>query len=284
MKARGFAVLALLAVGGGAAHGATCTALADASSGRLLRQEGACGERVTPASTFKIALSLMGYDSGYLSDEHLPALPFKPGYADWMPAWRATTDPTSWIKNSVVWYSQLLTEWLGRERLQHYVTAFGYGNADLRGDAGQDNGLTHAWLTSSLQISPLEQLAFLHRLIARQLPVSARAYDLTARLTLLEVLPGGWEVHGKTGNGFRQNADGSSERRLQVGWFVGWAVQGTRVVAFARCLTDETPQADSAAKRARESLLRELPALLATVPAAAQRNSSSSPTAAASSR
>jgi beta-lactamase class D len=284
MRPHGILALALLALGCSGARAATCTALADAVTGQVLRQDGRCDERVTPASTFKIALSLMGYDSGYLSDEHLPALPFKQGYADWMPSWRATTDPTSWIRNSVVWYSQLLTEWLGRGRLQHYVTAFGYGNADLGGDAGQDNGLTHAWLTSSLQISPLEQLAFLHRLIARQLPVSARAYDLTARLTLVGALPDGWEVHGKTGNGFRQNADGSSERRLQVGWFVGWAVQGTRVVAFARCLSDETPQQESAAKRARESLLRDLPALLARLPRGSQRNSSSSPADTASSR
>ena len=185
----------------------------------------------------------------------------------------------------MVWYSQLLTEWLGRERLQHYVTAFGYGNADLGGDAGQDNGLTHAWLTSSLQISPLEQLAFLHRLSARQLPVSARAYDLTARLTLVGALPDGWEVHGKTGNGFRQNADGSSERRLQVGWFVGWAVQGTRVVAFARCLT----RRDAAGKKVPRSAparacCATCPRCSRRLPRGSQRNSSSSPADTASSR
>jgi len=65
---------------------------------------------------------------------------------------------------------------------------------------------------------------------------------------------------------------------------VGWAVQGTRVVAFARCLSDETPQQESAAKRARESLLRDLPALLARLPRGSQRNSSSSPADTASSR
>ena len=86
----GLAALALLALGCSGAHAATCTALADATTGQLLRQEGPCGARVTPASTFKVALSLIGYDSGYLSDEHLPALPFKPGYADWIPSWRAT--------------------------------------------------------------------------------------------------------------------------------------------------------------------------------------------------
>jgi beta-lactamase class D len=247
-----------------AAHAQVCTALTDAITGKVLKQEGACEQRVTPASTFKIALALMGYDSGYLTDEHLPALPFKEGYADWIPSWRATTDPSSWIKNSVVWYSQLLTEWLGAQRLRHYVTVFAYGNQDLSGDRGQDNGLTRAWLTSSLQISPLEELEFLHRVLTRQLPVSARAYDMTGRITAVGTIEG-WEVHGKSGSGFRQGADGTPDRTRQVGWFVGWASRGTRVVAFARCLQDDTQESASAAKRARESLMQDLPGILAAL-------------------
>jgi beta-lactamase class D len=265
MSPRRHCAAALLALSCSAAADAqVCTAVADALTGRVLKQEGVCAERVTPASTFKIALALIGYDSGYLTDEHLPALPFKEGYADWIPSWRATTDPTSWIKNSVVWYSQLMTEWLGAERLHHYVSAFSYGNQDLSGDRGQDNGLTRAWLTSSLQISPLEELEFLHRLVTRQLAVSARAYDMTGRITLVGTVEG-WEVHGKSGNGFRQRADGTPDRTRQVGWFVGWASKGTHVIAFARCLQDETQESESAAKRARASLMQDLPRILAAV-------------------
>jgi beta-lactamase class D len=263
---RGVLLAAALALGGTLGTGAhaetTCTAVSDALSGKLLRHEGACEERITPASTFKIALSLMGYDAGYLSDEHLPALPFREGYADWVPSWRATTNPTSWIRNSVVWYSQRLTEWLGEERFRHYVEAFGYGNEDVSGDPGKSNGLSEAWLTSSLKISPLEQLQFLHKVVARQLPVSARAYDMTNRITAVGVLPNGWDVHGKTGNGSRRDADGSVDRTRQVGWFVGWASKGKRVLAFARCLQDEEPQSESAARRAREGMMRDLPGLL----------------------
>jgi beta-lactamase class D len=65
-----------------------CTEMADAASGKLLIHEGQCDERVTPASTFKIAISLMGYDSGILRNEHAPTLPFRKGYIDWNPAWR----------------------------------------------------------------------------------------------------------------------------------------------------------------------------------------------------
>jgi beta-lactamase class D len=244
------------------ADAATCTVLSDATTGKLLHQDGNCAERVTPASTFKIALALMGYDSGYLTDEHLPALPFHEGYVDYVPSWKATTDPTSWIRNSVVWYSQQLTEWLGEERFRHYVEAFHYGNADVSGDPGKHDGLTHSWLSSSLRISPLEQLEFLHKVVTRQLRVSAHAYDLTSRITAVAIMADGWEVHGKSGNGARVNADGTVDHTRQIGWFVGWASRDKRVLAFARCIQDEAPQPESAAKRAREGMLQDLPAIL----------------------
>lgn len=140
-----------------------CTTVADAATGKLLKVDGLCNQRVTPASTFKIAISLMGYDAGILSDEHAPALPFHQGYPDWILEWRSTTDPTRWIKNSVVWYSQQVTKSLGGGRFRRYMSAFDYGNQDVSGNPGKHDGLTYAWLSSSLKISPLEQLTFLAR-------------------------------------------------------------------------------------------------------------------------
>jgi beta-lactamase class D len=200
-----------------AAQTTICTAIAEAATGKVVKQEGTCDLRMTPASTFKIALSLMGHDAGYLTDEHLPALPFREGYADWDPSWRNTTDPTSWIKNSVV-----------------------------------------AWLSSSLKISPLEQLAFLEKIVNRQLPVSARAIEMTSRITSLGTLPNGWEVHGKAGTG-TLNAGGSDH---SIGWFTGWATKGARTFVFARCIQDDKPQPIRTGLRARDTFMQQLPAIL----------------------
>jgi beta-lactamase class D len=239
-----------------------CMAVADAATGKPLRQEGPCDRRATPASTFKIAISLMGYDAGFLVDEHAPALPFHEGYPDWIPAWRTTTDPTSWIRNSVVWYSQQVTTFLGEDRFRRYVTQFDYGNADVAGDADKHNGLTRAWLSSSLKISPLEQLVFLEKIVKRQLPVTAHAYDMTSRITAFGVLANGWEVHGKTGMGFPTKADGSRDADHACGWFVGWAMKGERSVVFARLIQDDKREATYASLRARDALLSELPSIL----------------------
>lgn len=239
-----------------------CTAFADAATGKVLKQEGDCGTRVFAASTFKIAISLMGYDSGFLTSEHAPALPFKKGYPDWIPSWKATTDPTSWMKNSVVWYSQQVTKYLGEKRFQAYVSQFHYGNEDVSGDPGKHNGLTRSWLSSSLKISPLEQLAFLGRLVNRQLSVSGDAYEMTSRITALGTLANGWEVHGKTGAGAPRNADGSFANNRAYGWFVGWAVKSGRTIVFARLVQNEKKEAVSPGLRTREAMMKELPGLL----------------------
>jgi beta-lactamase class D len=244
--------------------GILCTVVTDTSSEQRLRQDGACDRPVTPASTFKIAISLMGYDAGFLTNEHSPTLPFRKGYADWMPSWRTTTDPTSWIKNSVVWYSQQVTIHLGETRFQRYVAAFHYGNEDVSGDPGKHNGLTRAWLSSSLQISSLEQLDFLERLVRRQLPVKPQAYDMTGRITAVGSLGDGWEVHGKTGTGFPAAADGSADEDHAFGWFVGWASKGAHTIVFVRLIQDERAESIPAGIRSRDAFLKELPQILAS--------------------
>lgn len=240
----------------------SCTELADAASGARLVREGNCDERVTPASTFNIPISLMGYDSGILRDEHAPVLPFKQGYAAWNPAWRATTDPTSWIQRSVLWYAQQVTARLGAARFQRYVQSFDYGNHDVSGDPGKDNGLALSWIGSSLKISPDEQVQFLRRVVNRNLPLTQHAYDTSARLLKLQTLPGGWEVYGKTGTSASVLPDGRDDVAHTYGWFVGWATKGQRTVVFARLVLEPAQEGSSAGPRAKAAFLRDLPARL----------------------
>jgi beta-lactamase class D len=249
----------------GQAH-TLCTALADGSTGRILLEQGDCATRVTPASTFKIAISLMGFDSGFLKDEHAPLLPFREGYPDYIASWRTSVDPTSWIKNSVVWYSQQITQSLGQERFQNYVSEFQYGNEDVSGDPGKDDGLTRAWLSSSLKISPMEQLEFLRKLVDRTLPVSPRAVEMTSRVTALGTVGEGWQVHGKTGTGSPVLADGTHDEAHDYGWFVGWTRKGSRVIVFARLIQADEILPQGAGPSARTDFLNELPGLLKSLP------------------
>lgn len=243
-----------------------CTVLADAATGKVLQQEGdGCEERVTPASTFKIAIALMGYDADILTDAHTPEWPFKPGYADWRAEWKRDTDPAYWMQESVVWYSQEITEKLGMERFKRYVDGFGYGNEDVSGTPGKQDGLTQAWLSTSLAISPLEQLGFLGRMLRGELPVSSHAVAMTKEVTRFGETATGWQIHGKTGMGFARDAKGEAVRGKPYGWFVGWATKGDRTILFARLERDEARQPTPTSYRARDAILSELPGRLGAV-------------------
>jgi beta-lactamase class D len=240
----------------------SCTEMVDAANGKPLVREGQCDLRVPPMSTFKIAISLMGFDSGVLTDEHTPTLPFKDGYVDWRPEWKMPTDPANWMKKSVVWYSQQVTTRLGEERYERYVKSFGYGNQDVSGDPDEHNGLAYAWLGSSLRITPDEQIAFLTKVVNRKLAVSANSYDMTAHILQQPVAINGWDIYGKTGMGSAVLPDGSKDKTRTLGWFVGWATKGQRTIVFARMAQAKREEIGPAAVRVKDGLLRDLAAQL----------------------
>jgi len=245
----------------GTAH-ADCTLVADAATRQVVKEEGACDTRITPASTFKIAISLMGFDAGFLKSERASLLLYRKGDPDWSDSWLAPTDPQKWIRDSVVWYSQRVTAALGARRFQRYATAFQFGNADVSGDPEKHDGLKWAWIDSSLQVSPREELAFLERVVRRELPVKPIACEMTDRITAIPGEHGGWDVHGKTGTGFPLLAGGRSDHAHAYGWFVGWATRGARTFVFVRQTQDTSLQDGPAGLRVRGAFLPALPALL----------------------
>lgn len=243
-----------------------CTLIADAKSGEILSEQGDCTTRVTPASTFKIALAVMGYDAGFLTDAHTPRLPYKTDYVAWGGAnWTQSTDPERWLKYSVVWYSQNITKALGQETLEHYARAFQYGTADFSGDAGKDNGLERAWIESSLKISPREQIAFLSGLVNHTLPVRAEAINKTQLIVDKVHLENGWTLHGKTGSAYPRHKDGSFNRAHARGWFVGWAERDGITLVFARLNQDEKRTSPSSGLRARQDFIEHWPALVGSL-------------------
>ncbi|KQS77432.1 class D beta-lactamase [Rhizobium sp. Leaf384] len=246
----------------------TCTIMLDAATGKVLVEEGDCATRTTPASTFKIPLALIGYDTKFLKDETTPVLAYQKGDPDWGGAnWLRDTNPTDWLRYSVVWYSQRITRDLGRDTLERYARAFQYGNADLSGDPGFDNGLERAWIASSLQISPREQVAFLRGLVNGTLPVGAEAIEKTRRIVERRDA-GDWTLHGKTGAAFPRRADRSFDYAHGWGWYVGWAEQkghADGAVVFARLIRTREQTKTSPGVLTRDALIAQWPALSRTL-------------------
>ena len=212
---------------------------------KVLRNEGQCHLAYAPQSTFKIPLSLMGFDSGILVNETTPNFPFKTKYSPGINVCKGDHNAKTWMRDSCVWFSQVLTSKLGKEKFSKYVNDFHYGNKDVSG------GVTQSWLSSSLRITPEEQIQFLQKVMNNQLPVSAKALEMTKNILFIQELPGGWKLYGKTGNGRYKG-------ELQQGWFVGWIEKKDRKIAFAHHIADESKQSTYASFRSKNEALTKL--------------------------
>jgi beta-lactamase class D OXA-29 len=225
-------------------------------NGKVIIQEGECSKRYGPQSTFKIPLALMGYDSGVFQDENNPEWEFREGYDRFLKVCESAHTPKTWMRDSCVWYSQVLTTKLGEEKFQNYIHNFQYGNMDVSGDEGKNNGLTHSWLSSSLKISPEEQIAFIFRFLRKRLHVSNSSYGMAKRIFYHQTIYGGWKLYGKTGNGVKI-VDGK-KTELQQGWFVGWIERGDRKIVFANHVVDDKKEDVFASFRARNDTMNRL--------------------------
>ena len=243
-----------------------CILIADATTGNTLYERGECTRRVSPCSSFKLPLALMGFDSGILQSPESPRWTLKPEFRP-LPSPRdreyLLVSPALWQSDSVVWFSQQLTQRLGSERFAQYVQAFKYGNQDVSGDAGKNNGLTQSWLMSSLAISPREQVRFLRRFVTHQLPVSESTYDRAQATIPQYPAAEDWRVHGKSGSGWLRDHAGRIDETRPQGWFVGWAEKNGRQIVFARLEIGNKKSDRPGGTKAREVILRELPVLMA---------------------
>ena len=215
-----------------------CFELYDLKTNKLIVRSNArrCAERTSPCSTFKVPLSLMAFDAGLLTDENSPMK--WDGTLTSREVWNHDHTAATWMQNSVVWFSQRLTPMLGMEKVKSYLARFDYGNRNMTG------GLTTAWLSSSLTISPDEQLTFWKRFWREELPVSKHAFDVTKEITFVDKSASGWTLHGKTGSGHVGSLAANPDSTLWQGWFVGHVARGDREYVFVTAYTDRMVSRD----------------------------------------
>jgi beta-lactamase class D len=169
-----------------------------------------------PASTFKIPNSLIALETGVVSGPDT-VFPWD-GRKRFLDAWNRDLTLAEALRVSCVPVYQELARRIGQERMQWWVKALDYGNADI-GEA-----LDTFWLEGRLRISALEQVAFLQRLANGGLPLSQRTMD-AVRDMLVEERAGAGVLRAKTGLTARESPN--------VGWWVGWVEKGGKRWFFA---------------------------------------------------
>ncbi|QCI63561.1 class D beta-lactamase [Phreatobacter stygius] len=206
-------------------------ALYDVSTDRLTLVNAARAmTRYVPASSFKIANSLIALETGVVADEN-EIIPYG-GKPQPFKAWEKDMPMREAITASNVPVYQELARRIGLERYHFWLDRLGYGNRQT------GTALETFWLDGPLEISAVEQARFAARVGQQNLPLSSRSQSIVRDILKLESKDGR-TLYGKTGWRFSSNP--------QLGWWTGWVDQGGKVTAFS--LNIDMPSPQDAAKR-----------------------------------
>jgi len=187
-----------------------------------------CTKRYSPCSTFKIANSLIGIESGVAENENYlikydsMKIPSKPWWhtAEPQKHWMQDQTMRTAIRNSVVWYYQELARRIGNENMTKFLRQIDYGNNDI------SSGIDNFWLCGSLRISAMEQVGFLEELYNNQLTgFSIRTQEIVKDIILNESTDY-YKLYGKTGGG-----DCCNDK--VIGWYVGFLETESNTYIFA---------------------------------------------------
>jgi len=184
-----------------------------------------------PASTFKVFNSLVALETGVIPND--VAVLTWDGIDREFAAWNQDTNMRQALKNSTVWFYQVLARKTGHERMQRLINQVGYGNRQI----GTAKDIDRFWLDGPLQITPKAQIEFLQRLYRGDLPFSKRTMDLVKDIMVFEQTPD-YTLRAKTGWVRSTNPE--------IGWFVGYLEQNNNVYFFATNINLRKPEDTSA--------------------------------------
>lgn len=189
-----------------------------------------------PASTFKILNSLIALECEVVKDE-LEVIKWD-GKKRQISVWNQDHNMKSGIKYSVVWFYQELARRIGEDRMQAYVDSVQYGNRQI------GKHIDDFWLVGDLRISPKQQIEFLKKLIAEDLPFQKNNIKVVKEI-LVEDSNETYVFRAKTG---------WADYGTPVGWYVGYIELKGKTYVFANNLEIRGNQ-DA---RARKEIAKEI--------------------------
>ena len=199
------------------AHVDGCFSILDNASGEItLYNVKLDTQRVLPASTFKIVNSLIGLETGKITDEKMVIK--WDGIKRWNDDWNKDLTMEEAFKVSAVPYYQEVARRIGRDTMKLWIDSLHYGNININGP------IDSFWLNNTLKISPDEQLGLVYQLFFDKLPFTKRSQKIV-RDVMLQENNTLYKLSYKTGWGF-------DEKNNSIGWIVGWIEENRHVYFF----------------------------------------------------
>lgn len=198
----------------------------------------------SPASTFKIVNSLIGFETGKITREDM-VLKWD-GKVRQRPEWNQDLRYDSAFKYSAVWYFQEVARMIGRDTMKKFLDSLHYGNANISGP------LDSFWLNNTLKISPDEQLGLMKQLYFNKLTdlFSMRSMDKVKQAMLIERTDK-YGLFYKTGLTTMENG-------RPLAWIVGWVEEGIQNKPYFFVLNFESADPNANMIAIRTALLKDI--------------------------
>ncbi|MDB5207249.1 MAG: class beta-lactamase [Flavisolibacter sp.] len=193
-----------------------------------------------PASTFKIINSLIGLQTGIITNDSM-VIKWDGKVRD-VAAWNQDLSMYRAFRVSSVPYYQEVARRIGKDTMQHWLDSLAYGTKKIT------TAIDTFWLDNSLKITPDEQLGVVKRLYFNQLPFFNNNQLIVKQAMLMEDKPT-HALHYKTGLATKE--DGTP-----ITWVVGWIEENRHPYFFV--LNMETKDKTVNLQEARMTVLRNI--------------------------
>lgn len=196
-----------------------------------------------PASTFKIVSSLIGLQTGKVSNDSM--------IINWDGIDRERAECNKDMSmyeafrlSCPPWYQELARR-IGKDTMQYWLDSLAYGNKKI-------SRIDTFWLDNSLKIRPDEELGLVKRLYFNQLPFHQRNQEIVKRTMLFEDNTD-YRLSYKTGLG-------KTEAGKQLAWITGWIEENKHPYFFV--LNLESAEANADIPTIRMKILKDILAQL----------------------
>ncbi|RYY56669.1 MAG: class D beta-lactamase [Chitinophagaceae bacterium] len=199
-----------------------------------------------PASTFKIVNSLIGLQTGRISNDSMVIK--WDGITRPVEAWNHDLNMTEAFRVSAVPYYQEVARRIGKDTMQAWLDTLKYGTRKIT------SAVDTFWLDNTLRITSDEQLGLVKRLYFDQLPFYKTYQDDVKRAMLIEENTN-YQLAYKTGwSGYDEKTG------RQIGWVLGWIRENKHPYFFVLNLESADKNFDmvSVRKKMLMDILRHL--------------------------
>lgn len=199
-----------------------------------------------PASTFKIVNSLIGLQTGRITNDSMVIK--WDGVTRWVDGWNKDLTMYDAFRVSALPYYQEVARRIGKDTMQFWLDSLKYGVKIQKEKVIIKTAVDSFWIDNSIKITADEQLGLVTKLYFNQLPFFKNYQEVVKRAMLFEDNTN-YRLSYKTGWGF-------DEKGNNIGWIVGWIEENNHPYFFV--LNIESPDKDFKMTTVRMKILKDI--------------------------